>query len=111
MKLNQVLQQLKKRDIKVEDERVDEEGNRSIVIGCALPSIPFGENRFAYATIVLKKGCDEVSAEQRETVKHRLWLLTQDIFGDDPEAAAAEAEDELEDDEIGSHFHPIIRKE
>jgi hypothetical protein len=106
MKLNQVLQLLDNHDVKVQDDRTDEDGNRTVVVGCALPMMPYG-GRFVYSTLVFSPGQDEVSLEEREALKRRLCHLTTNIFGDDPEL------DELTEDEeesSGSHIHPIVPK-
>jgi hypothetical protein len=106
MKLKQVLQLLETHGVKVQEEKIDGDGNRTIVVGCALPMMPYG-GRFVYSTLVLSPNQDEVSLEEREALKRRLCHLTTDIFGDDPELCGLLADPE---EEAGSHLHNLIPK-
>lgn len=106
MKLTQVLKLLENHDVRVQEEKTDAEGNRTIVVGCKLPAMPYG-GRFVYSTLVLAPGQDEVSLEEREALKRRLCHLTTNIFGDDPELCGLLDD---EDEEAGSHIHNIVPK-
>lgn len=83
MKIDQVLQRLSEHNVSVGQDSTDHDGTRVIIVGCSLPSFPYGPNRFAYATIVLGPGQDEVHREERDAIRRRLHHLTTDIFGDD----------------------------
>ena len=105
MKLSRVLQLLEKHQIVVKDDRT-ENGIHTVVVGCELPRMPYGEGRFAYATLVFGPGEDDVSAEQRDALKRRLHHLTTDIFGDDPDHWNIPQDD----GDDGSHFQSIVPK-
>lgn len=108
MKLTELLQRLDKHNIVVKENKVDDNGIRTVVVGCALPRMPYGEGRFVYSTLVFAVGEDDVSIEERDALKRRLHHLTTDIFGDDPEDSEA---DENKDDDIdASHLQSIIPK-
>jgi hypothetical protein len=85
MKLSQVLTQLKKHNIEICFDETNLNGERIIIVGCALPSPPFVGGRFQYYTLTLSPGQDEVTKVEREAMKRRLWHRTTDIFGDDGE--------------------------
>lgn len=83
MKLSSVLEQLKKHKIEVVFEEIGPSGERTIVVGCALPNFPYGPGRFQYYTLTLLPGEDDVSREEREAMRRRLGHLTTDIFEED----------------------------
>ena len=106
MKLSQLLFLLEKHGILVQDDRTDDNDNRTVIVGCPLPRMPYGENRYVYATLVFGPGEDDVSAEERDALKRRLHHLTTDIFGDDPEHWDTPIDDDVSD----SHFQSIVPK-
>lgn len=52
MKLSLVLQALQEHKVEIQSERTDEHGNRVIVLGAALPMMPYA-GRYRYATLVI----------------------------------------------------------
>lgn len=112
MKLSLVLQCLKRHDVQILDDRTDKSGIQTIVLGCLIPAFAANSGKYAYATISLDPGQDEVSMEERDSIRRRLCHLTTDIFGDDPDLAdlkAVHASDD--DDENGeAHFHTLVPK-
>ena len=107
MKISQVLQLFENHGIHKEEDQTNDDGYRTIVVGCRLPVVDCGGG-FVYATIVLSPGQDEIGLDEREALKRRLWHLTTDIFGDDPELNGLLDDDE---DDPGSHLHPIVSKQ
>jgi len=91
MKLNSVLEQLRKHKIEVVYEEIGPTGERTIVIGCALPNFPYGPGRFQYYTLTLLPGEDDISREEREAMRRRLGHLTTDIFEEDEDLAELRA--------------------
>jgi hypothetical protein len=83
MKLNYVLKQLKDHHVEVQSEETDETGRRILIVGCAAPSPPIGLGHFSYYTHVLDPGQEDVSRQERDAMRRRLWHGTTDIFGDD----------------------------
>lgn len=83
MKIKEVLQRLRPYGIEVGRDTVESDGTRVIIFGSPLPSFPYGPGRFCYYTLVLSPDEDEVPLEERDTIRRRLYHLTQDIFGDD----------------------------
>ena len=106
MKLSQVLLLLEKHGITLQEDRTDEKGIRTITVGCPLPRMPYG-GRFVYSTLVFGPGEDEVSAEERDSLKRHLHHLTTDIFGDDPDFWDIPPD---EGDIADSHFQSIVPK-
>jgi hypothetical protein len=87
MKLSSVLEQLRRHQIEVFYEEIGPRGERTIVVGCALPNFPYGPGRFQYYTLTLLPGEDEVSREEREAMRRRLGHLTTDLFEEDEDMA------------------------
>jgi hypothetical protein len=85
MKLEQVLSQLRQHKIEVHFDHTGPEGDRTIIVGCALP-FPYS-GRFQYYTMTLAPGEDEISREEREAMKRRLCHLATDIFDEDEDLA------------------------
>jgi hypothetical protein len=83
MKITEVLQRLKQHKVDVGSDTTELDGTRVIIVGCALPSFPFGYGRFRYYTFVLSPGQDEVDLEERDAARRRLYHTNTDIFGDD----------------------------
>jgi hypothetical protein len=108
MKLNLALQALRKHQVEIQEDRVDEHGNRVIVLGAPLPRMPYG-GRYRYATLVLSPGQDDVALEERDALKRRLGHESTNIFGDDPDFEGLDIDEGEE--ENGSHIHTIIPKE
>jgi hypothetical protein len=106
MKLNLVLQALEKHKVTIQEDRVDQHGNRVIILGAPLPRMPYGD-KYRYSTLVLSPGEDEVSTEERDALRRRLCHLTTNIFGDDPDFEGIDEEEEVEN---GSHLHRIVEK-
>jgi hypothetical protein len=104
MKLNLVLAQLKKYEITVAFDQTDAAGDRTIIVGCAVPSFPQAP-RILYYTLTLPAGQDEVSREQRESMKRRLGHLTTDIFEEDEDLAELRAAG-VSDEERDPHAPP-----
>jgi hypothetical protein len=85
MKITEALQRLSDHGIDVGSDTLEPDGTRVIIVGCALPSFPFGNGRFRYYTLVLSPGQEDVSLEERDAMRRRLHHATTDIFGDDAE--------------------------
>ena len=94
MNITEVLQRLNNHGVDVGSDIVEPDGTRIIIVGCALPSFPYGAGRFRYYTLVLSPGQYEVDLEERNAMRRRLYHATTDIFGDD----ALEWPDLVEDD-------------
>jgi hypothetical protein len=103
MNLSSVLEQLKKHKIEVVFEETGPAGERTYVVGCALPSFPYGPGRFQYYTLTLLPGEDDVPREEREAMRRRLGHLTTDIFEEDEDLADLRAQgiSEEEPDHLG----------
>lgn len=89
MNLNSVLAQLNNNSIGIYRDTTDDEGWRTIIVGCAAPSPPYGLGHILYYTLVLSPGQTDVPIEERDALRRRLWHSTTDLFGDD-EAIRAE---------------------
>ena len=97
MKLNLLLAQLEKHKIRLLSDETDEEGWRSLIVGCAAPSPPFGAGRFLYYTLVLEPDQEDIPLEEREAMRRRLWHGTTDIFGDDASGLTKLDEEDISD--------------
>lgn len=106
MKLKEVLQRLSKYGITVAETRLEPDGSQTFVIAGRLPSPPFGSKHMAFYTLNVASEEEEVSLEEREAIRRRMWHLTTDIFGDD---ALKDAED-LSTEVSDSHFHALVPK-
>lgn len=106
MNVNLVLQRLKDHRVNIYRDTVGADGYRTIQMGCNAPSPPFALGRVLYYTLVLYPGVTDVTLEEREAIRRRLWHATTDIFGDDAVEVAELTASGASDEEPDLHEPP-----